>query len=362
MTQITPQPGIMDIALYVSGESALPGRGEVLKLSSNENPLGCSEAARAAYAAAAADLHRYPPTDHAALRRAIGAVHGLDPDRIICGVGSDEVLQFVTQAFAGVGDEVITTQHGFSMYPILARMVGATPVTVPEVHRRIDVDAILGAVTNRTRIVFIANPANPTGTMLTPDELGRLVDGLPPHVLLVHDGAYTEFAAGADGGAGLVDRHPNVIMTRTFSKIHGLGGLRIGWGYAAREIIDVLNRIRQPFNLSNAQMAAAEAAIRDTAFRDHCADLNARMRDRMRHALIQMGIGCDESFANFVLARFADPAEAEAADAALRADGILVRRVSGYGLPDALRITLGDEAGTTRVLDCLGRFMQGRRA
>lgn len=362
MTQITPQPGIMDIALYVSGESALPGRGEVLKLSSNENPLGCSDKARAAYAAAAADLHRYPPTDHAALRRAIGAVHGLDPDRIICGVGSDEVLQFVTQAFAGVGDEVITTQHGFSMYPILARMVGATPVTVPEVHRRIDVDAILGAVTNRTRIVFIANPANPTGTMLTPDELGRLVDGLPPHVLLVHDGAYTEFAAGADGGAGLVDRHPNVIMTRTFSKIHGLGGLRIGWGYAAREIIDVLNRIRQPFNLSNAQMAAAEAAIRDTAFRDHCAELNARMRDRMRQSLIQMGIGCDESFANFVLARFADPAEAEAADAALRADGILVRRVSGYGLPDALRITLGDEAGTTRVLDCLGRFMQGRRA
>lgn len=362
MTQITPQPGIMDIALYVSGESALPGRGEVLKLSSNENPLGCSEAARAAYAAAAADLHRYPPTDHAALRHAIGAVHGLDPDRIICGVGSDEVLQFVTQAFAGVGDEVITTQHGFSMYPILARMVGAIPVTVPEAHRRIDVDAILGAVTDRTRIVFIANPANPTGTMLTPDEVGRLVDGLPPHVLLVHDGAYTEFAAGADGGVGLIDRHPNVIMTRTFSKIHGLGGLRIGWGYAAREIIDVLNRIRQPFNLSNAQMAAAEAAIRDTAFRDHCADLNARMRDRMRQSLIQMGIGCDESFANFVLARFADPAEAEAADAALRADGILVRRVSGYGLPDALRITLGDEAGTTRVLDCLGRFMQGRRA
>ncbi|MDQ1899092.1 histidinol-phosphate transaminase [Paracoccus sp. WLY502] len=361
MTQIIPQPGIMDIALYVSGESKLPGRGDVLKLSSNENPLGCSDRARAAYATAAGDLHRYPNTDHASLRHAIGEIHGLDPDRIICGVGSDEVLQFVVQAFAGTGDEVITTEHGFSMYPILARMVGATPVTVPESERRIDVDAILAAVTDRTRIVFIANPANPTGTMLTQDEVQRLVDGLPATVLLVHDGAYTEFAGIGDGGAGLVDRYPNVIMTRTFSKIHGLGGLRIGWGYASRQIIDVLNRIRQPFNLSNAQMAAAEAAVRDTAFRDHCADLNARMRERLRNSLIQMGIGCDQSFANFVLARFADAPEAEAADAALREDGILVRRVGSYGLPSALRITVGDGDGVTRVIDSLGRFMADRR-
>lgn len=361
MTQIIPQPGIMEIALYVSGESQLAGHDEVLKLSSNENPLGCSPAAQAAFSAAAGDLNRYPNTDHAPLRRAIGEVHGLDPDRIICGVGSDEVLQFVVHAFAGAADEVITTEHGFSMYPILARMVGAVPVTVPETERRIDVDAILAAVSGRTRVVFIANPANPTGTMLTAAELQRLIDGLPAHVLLVHDGAYTEFAGGFDGGAGLVDRHPNVVMTRTFSKIHGLGGLRIGWGYASRRIIDVLNRIRQPFNLSSAQMAAAEAAIRDTGFTKHCAELNAQMRERLRNSLIQMGIGCDESFANFVLARFTDPAEAEAADAALREDGILVRRVGGYGLPAALRITVGDEKGTARVIDCLGRFMAARR-
>ncbi|MBM3605689.1 MAG: histidinol-phosphate transaminase [Alphaproteobacteria bacterium] len=361
MTQTPVQPGIMDIALYVSGESRLPGRDDVLKLSSNENPLGCSPAAQEAFRAAAADLHRYPGTDHASLRAAIGQVHGLDPDRIICGVGSDEVLQFVVQAYAGPGDEVITTEHGFSMYPILARMVGATPVTVPEAERKVDVDAVLAAVTDRTRVVFIANPANPTGTMLGPDELQRLVDGLPPQVLFVHDGAYTEFADGFDGGAGLADRHPNVIMTRTFSKIHGLGGLRIGWGYASRAIIDVLNRIRQPFNLSNAQMAAAEAAIRDTAFTARCAQLNARMRDRMRQSLTQLGIGCDESFANFVLARFDSADIATAADAALRNEGILVRRVGGYGLPQALRITVGDEQGCTRVLDCLGRFMAGRR-
>ncbi|TJZ91530.1 histidinol-phosphate transaminase [Paracoccus gahaiensis] len=361
MTQTPVQPGIMDIALYVSGESTLAGRADVLKLSSNENPLGSSPAAQAAFKAAAGDLHRYPATDHAGLRAAIGEVCGLDPDRIICGVGSDEVLQFVVQAFAGPSDEVITTAHGFSMYPILARMVGATPVTVPEAGRRVDVDAILAAVTDRTRVVFVANPANPTGTMLGADELQRLVDGLPPQVLFVHDGAYTEFAEGADGGAALVDRHPNVIMTRTFSKIHGLGGLRIGWGYAARAVIDVLNRIRQPFNLSNAQMAAAEAAIRDTAFTARCATLNAQMRDRMRQSLIQMGVGCDESFANFVLARFDSPDTAAAADAALRADGILVRRVGGYGLPEALRITVGDEDAVSRVLDCLGRFMAGRR-
>lgn len=362
MTQITVQPGIMDIALYVSGESALAGREDVLKLSSNENPLGCSPAAVDAFKAASAQLHRYPATDHRALRMAIGEVHGLDPDRIICGVGSDEVLQFVVQAYAGPGDDVITTEHGFSMYPILARMVGATPVTVAEAERRIDVDAILAAVGERTRIVFLANPANPTGTMMTGAELQRLVEGLPPQVILVHDGAYTEFAAGFDGGASIVDRHPNVIMTRTFSKIHGLGGLRIGWGYASREIIEVLNRIRQPFNLSNAQMAAAEAAIRDVDFTSRYADLNARMRDRMRNSLIQMGIACDESFANFVLARFDSADTAAAADMALREDGILVRRVGGYGLPAALRITVGDEDGVNRVLDSLGRFMAGRRA
>ncbi|MFV0385387.1 histidinol-phosphate transaminase [Paracoccus sp. (in: a-proteobacteria)] len=361
MTQITPKPGIMEIALYVSGESRLAGRDDVLKLSSNENPLGCSPAAQAAFGQAAGNLHRYPPTDHAALRQAIAGVHGLDPDRIICGAGSDEVLQFVTHAYAGQGDEVITTEHGFSMYPILARMVGATPVTVPEAGRRIDVDAILSAVTGRTRIVFIANPANPTGTMLEDTELERLASGLPGHVVLVHDGAYTEFAGGFDGGVSLVERWPNVVMTRTFSKIHGLGGLRIGWGYARREVIDVLNRLRQPFNLSNAQLAAAEAAIRDTDFTAHCAAENDRWRRWMRDALVQTGIGCDPSFANFLLVRFDSPDTAAAADAALRLDGILVRRVAGYGLPEALRITVGDEAGCRRIVDSLGRFMASRR-
>ncbi len=355
-SKITPQPGIMDIALYVSGESKLEGKSEVLKLSSNENPYGFSDKAREAYLRTVHNLHRYPNTDHGPLRRAIGEVHGLDADRIICGVGSDEVLQFITQAFAGPGDEIITTEHGFSMYPILAKMVGATEVEVKEKDRRIDVDAILAAVTDRTRIIFVANPANPTGTYLEQDEVRRLAAGLPDTVLLVHDGAYTEFVEGADGGAALVDEFPNVIMTRTFSKIYGLGGLRIGWGYAARDIIDVLNRIRQPFNLSDTQMTVAEAAVRDIAFVEKCRSDNARLRDFMRNAFLQMGVECDESHANFVLARFASAEEAAAVDAALKADGIIVRRVAGYKLPTGLRITVGDEAACRRVIHVVATY------
>jgi len=354
MTQtLRPQPGILDIDLYVSGESGLAGHAEVLKLSSNENPHGPSPQARAAFAAAAGNLHRYPSTDHAALRRAIGTVHGLDPDRIICGAGSDEVLQFLAQAYAGPGDQVIVTRHGFSMYPILARAVGATPVEVPEAERRVDVDAILAAVTPLTRIVFIANPANPTGTMLSEAECRALASGLPGGVLLVLDGAYAEFVEGSDGGAAVVNDFPNTVMTRTFSKIHGLGGLRIGWGYAQRPVIDVLNRIRQPFNLSQAQLVAAEAAIRDTAWTAWCRAENARLRQRLTQAARQMGLGCDPSFANFVLVRFDGPEAAARADAAFRAQGIIVRRVAGYHLPEALRITVGTESDCQRVIDVL---------
>ena len=362
MTQtVRPKPGILDIALYVGGESRIDGQDDILKLSSNENPFGPSPKAVAAFRAAAVGLHRYPSTDHRDLREAIGEVHGLDPDRIVCGVGSDEVLQMIAQAYAGPGDEVVLTEHGFSMYPILAKMVGARPVEVPERDRVVDVDGILAAVTDRTRIVFIANPANPTGTMLGGNVLRRLAAGLPRTAILVHDGAYAEFEEGFDGGASLVDAFPNVVMTRTFSKIHGLGGLRIGWGYARRDIVDVLNRIRQPFNLSTAQLAAAEAAVRDTDYADRCRSENARLRDWLRTELAASGVASDPSHTNFVLARFADAGEAEACDAHLRAAGILVRRVAGYGLPDCLRITVGDEAGCWRVADAVAAFREARQ-
>lgn len=356
---IEPQPGIMDIALYVGGQSTVDGVSDVVKLSSNENPLGCSDKAKAAIAKAGVALHRYPPTDHAELRTAIGEVHGLDPDRIVCGVGSDEVLQFITQAYAGVGDEIIHTEHGFSMYPILAKMVGATPVEVPECDRVVDVDAILDACTDKTRIVFIANPGNPTGTLLETSEVLRLASGLPEGCLLVHDGAYTEYVEDHDGGAALVDAQPNVIMTRTFSKIYGLGGLRIGWGYAQKDIIDVLNRVRQPFNLSTVQLAVAKAAVQDQDWVEKCRTENTRWRAWLIEALAEHGVEADASWANFILARFTSQEEAEGCDDHLKSQGVIVRRVAGYGLPHCLRITVGDEASCRRVAHAVGQFRNG---
>ena len=353
MTAITPQPGIMDISLYQGGASHLAGVDNVLKLSSNENPAGPPPSAIEALTNAAAGMHLYPSTDHAALRTAIAEVWNVDADRVICGVGSDEVLQFVTQAFSGPGDEIIHTEHGFSMYPILANMAGATPVCVAERDRVVDVDAILNAVTDRTRIVLLTNPGNPTGTRLSDAELVRLADELPEHVILVIDGAYTEYAEGYDGGLALAEVRSNVLMTRTFSKIYGLGGLRVGWGYGPKDMIDVMTRIRQPFNLSTVALAAAEAAARDTNWVEDCAALNADQRARLTGALRQLGLACDDSDTNFVLARAASVPEADAAEAALNADGILVRRVGGYGFPEGLRITVGNAEQTGRVISAL---------
>ena len=353
---IRPQPGILDIALYQGGESMIAGQREVVKLSSNENPFGPSDRAVEAFRRAAHSLHRYPSTDHAALRAAIGATHGLDPERIICGAGSDEIITFLCQAYAGPRDEVIHTEHGFLMYRISALAAGATPVAVPETERTADVDAILAACTPRTRLVFLANPSNPTGTLLPDWEVERLADGLPRHVLLVLDGAYAEYAGGCDGGARLATERPNVVMTRTFSKIHGLGGLRIGWGYGARAVIDVLNRLRGPFNLSTAQQLAAEAAIADRDHMDRCRSENARMRSWLTAALNEIGIPCDESHANFVLARFDSPEDAEACDAHLKTQGLLVRRVGSYGLAHCLRITVGDEPACRRIVHAIAQF------
>ncbi|MEL6643220.1 MAG: histidinol-phosphate transaminase [Pseudomonadota bacterium] len=356
--QITPQPGIMEIALYHGGASQIAGRTEVLKLSSNENPLGPPASAQDAIVAAAKATHLYPSTDHADLRAAIGQVHGLDPDRIICGVGSDEVLQFATQAFAGPGDEIIHTEHGFSLYPVLINMAGATAVTVAERERVVDVDALLAAITDRTRVMLVTNPGNPTGTMLPPGEVERLVANVPEGVLIVLDGAYTEYTDGYDGGVALAADRPNVLMTRTFSKIYGLGGLRIGWGYGPRRLIEVMTRIRQPFNLSTVQINAAIAAVQDRDWVARCTTLNAEQRARLIGALGQLGIACDASQTNFVLARFADEAEADAAHAALVADGILVRQVKGYGFPEGLRITVGDADQTGRVISTLTNWRE----
>jgi histidinol-phosphate aminotransferase len=357
---IQPQTGIMSIALYQGGQSTLAGHVAPLKLSSNESPFGPPPSAVSAMAEAATMAHRYPSTDHASLRKAIGEVHGLDPERIICGVGSDEILTLLCQAYSGPGDKVLYPEHGFGMYRICALAAGATPVVAPERERTVDVAAILDTVTERTRLVFIANPANPTGTMLPLEAFEALAAALPADCLLVLDGAYAEFVEDYDGGARLVEARGNVVMTRTFSKVYGLGGVRVGFGYAPVPIVEVLTRIRQPFNLSNIALAGAEAAVRDVKWVEEALRVNAAERARLTGGLRQLGIACDDSFANFVLARFAHEAEADAADAHLKEQGIIVRAPKSYGLPQCLRITVGRPQDNDRVLSALGAFKGAR--
>jgi histidinol-phosphate aminotransferase len=361
MTKIKAQPGIMDISLYVGGKSHVDGVANTVKLSSNENPFGPSPAAQEAVKRSVHDLHRYPSTSHDELREAIAEVHGLDSDKIILGVGSDEIIAFICQAFAGPGDEVIHTEHGFAMYRISTLAAGATPVEVKEHERVTDVDSILAACTDKTRLVFIANPTNPTGTMIGMAEIERLAEGLPENCLLVLDGAYAEYVEGYDGGAKLVDVRENVVMTRTFSKLYGLGGMRVGWGYAPKEVVDILNRVRGPFNLSTPALAAAEAAIKDRTYAEKCRDENTRLRAWLSEALAEHGVPCDTSTANFVLARFGNPDEAQACDAYLQTQGLIVRQVAGYNLPNCLRITVGDEPSCRQVAHAIGQFKAGAR-
>ncbi len=358
---IRPQPGILEIAAYVGGESRLEGRDRILKLSSNENPFGPSPRAVEAYLRAAETLALYPDSHHTGLREAIARVHGLAAERIVCGAGSDEILTLLAQTYAGPRLEVIHTEHGFGMYKIAALAAGAAPVEVREAGRRIDVDAILAAASERTALVFIANPSNPTGTMIGEAEVARLAEGLPPQALLVLDGAYADYAEGFDGGAGLVSARDNVVMTRTFSKIYGLGGLRIGWGYGPGHVIEALARVRGPFNLSTPALAAAEAAVADEAYTAFCRAENTRNRARLAADLGALGVPSDPSEANFLLARFGSVAEAEDCDLALRERGILVRRVGSYKLPDCLRVTVGDAEACARVVEAVAGFV-GERA
>ena len=351
-----PSPGISGIALYQSGKSAFQGVENPLKLSANENPFGCSPRVAEAITAELAGLHRYPGTDHKILREAIAEAHDLPADQVICGVGSDEILHLAAQAYAGPGDEVVYTEHGFSVYPIVARAAGAEPVVAAEKDRVADVDAILSACNEKTKIVYLANPNNPTGTMIGGNEVTRLADGLPEGCLLVLDGAYAEFVEGFDGGASFAASRDNVLMTRTFSKIYGLGGLRVGWGFACPEIIETLTRIRGPFNLSNLQIAGAVAALQDTEFTEKSRSENTRNRALLAKGLAAIGIPSDPSSANFVLARFASAEEAEGAFNHLGEQGLITRQVGGYGLPHCLRITVGTEENCRDVIAALTSF------
>lgn len=352
----TPRPGILDIAPYVGGESKIPGVDRPIRLASNESPLGPSRKAVEAYSALAPEIHRYPDGGSTELRRALARHYGIDAERIVCGAGSDELITLLTRAYAGPGDEVLYSRHGFLMYPIAAKSAGATPVSAPETNLTADVDALLAKVNERTRIVFLANPNNPTGTYLSRDAVKRLHAGLPAHVLLVIDAAYAEYVVRNDyePGMELVEAHKNVVMCRTFSKIYALGGMRIGWAYCSAEIADVLNRVRNPFNVNAAAQAAALAALEDVAATDRAREHNDIWRPWLARELEKLGLEVNPSVGNFLLVRFPD---ADAAWSHLQKNGIIIRKMGAYGLPDRLRITVGTESENRAVVAALTGFL-----
>jgi histidinol-phosphate aminotransferase len=351
----------MKIAPYVPGKDSVDGKEPIAKLSSNEGALGPSPKAMAAYAKAAGELHRYPDGASEKLRKAIGRHYGLDPDRIICGAGSDEILNLLVRSYCGPGDELLYSQYGFLMYPINALGVGATPVAAPEKDYRTDVDAMIARITDKTRVVCLANPNNPTGSYVTKDDVRKLQKALPKNVLLVIDAAYAEYVERADYDAGpkLVDAGENTVMTRTFSKIFGLGGARLGWAYAPPAITDVLNRVRAPFNVSAMVAAGAMAALADAGWVEESRAHNTRARGRLAARLTQAGLKVHPSEANFLLVDFLSSDRAVAADAFLRSRGIIVRNVKSYGLPSCLRITIGTDEECDLVAGALGGFAHG---
>lgn len=357
-----PREGILDIAPYEAGKSAIAGHIKPIKLSSNESPFGPSPKALEAFAAAAKDLVKYPEGSARVLRAAIGGRYGLDPDRIVAGAGSDDVLMLLGHAYLAPGDEVIFSTHTFTLYRIIALTAGAVPRPIEERHWRADVDAMIAAMSERTRMIYLANPDNPTGTYVDAAGIDRLIAALPERALLVLDGAYAEYATMPDfpDGFALVDRHPNVVATRTYSKIHGLAGLRLGWGYMARDIADVLHRIRGPFNVSGPGLAAGIAAIEDVAFETMVRDHTIRWRDWLTQAIGGLGLEVVPSAANFVLVAFPSTPGRTAgeADAFLQLRGIIVRRLTKQGLPDALRITVGLEDENRLVVDVLADFLK----
>lgn len=352
------KPWIAAIHAYVPGRSTGADGRELVKLSANENPLGTSPAALAARGEAAGPA-RYPDPDSTELRAAIGAVHGVDPARIVCGTGSDELLNLAAQAFAGPGDEVVYVRYGFAVYDIAARRCGAEVVIAPDKDFGTDVDALLASVTERTRVVFLANPNNPTGRFLPADELARLHAELPGNVLLVIDQAYAEYLAPEDddGGLALAAAHDNVLVTRTFSKIYGLAGDRIGWGTGAPEIVAALNRIRGPFNVTSSGQKAAVAALADQAFVETSRAHNRAQRTRFVAAIEALGnhgLRAVPSEANFVLVLFEGPLTAAAALDGLAAAGYAVRHLPGQGLPHGLRVTIG----TAEQMDAIGAVLR----
>ncbi|HTT97626.1 MAG TPA: histidinol-phosphate transaminase [Rhizomicrobium sp.] len=359
---LKPNPGILEITPYVGGPASAHGVEEPIKLSSNESALGPSKAAVDAFREASARLEFYPEGGATILRDTIAATYGLDPSRIVCGNGSDELLTMLAAAYLRPGDEVLFSAHAFIVYRITALAHSAVPVAVPERDLRTDVDAMLAAVTPKTRIVYLANPNNPTGSYLTHDEVRRLHAGLRDDILLVLDAAYAEYVKRNDYEAGieLVANNANVVMTRTFSKIYGLAGLRVGWAYCPADVADVLNRIRGPFNVNTPAQHAASAAMRDRAHVQESLAHNEKWLGWLIENIRALGLKADDSVGNFALIRFTDAKQATDADKFLSARGLILRGVAAYGLPHCLRLTVGSEDANRRVVDALRAFVNSR--
>jgi len=358
-----PNKGVMDVDAYVPGERKIAGLAKAYKLSSNESPLGPPPAAIKAYSQATADMMaHYPDGQAIELRRSIAETYDLQFDKIMCGNGSDELLGLIAHSYLGSGDDVIMTEHGFSVYEIQSRTAGANVIKVPEINCRIDVEALIRAVTPKTRLVFIANPGNPTGTLLSSQEINRLHAALPAHVLLVLDAAYAEFVESQDYEPGnkLVEMHENVVMTRTFSKIYGLAGLRIGWLYAPDGIIAALDRVRQPFNVTLPAQMAAATAMRERDFIVQAREFNTKWRDWLAQELEKLGLCVTPSVTNFLLIHFDRhvPDQAVKADSFLKSRGFILRRVANYGFPNALRLSIGSEEANRGVIAAFTDFVK----
>jgi histidinol-phosphate aminotransferase len=353
-----PRPEIFSVASYIGGESKLPGVNRVIKLSSNEGAFGPPPAAIAAMQAAAAQMHRYPDGHMVALRAAIGKAFALDPAKLICGNGSDDLLTLLIQSYGGPGTELIMSAHGFSIYEIAGKLAGCTIRKAAEKNLTTDIDAILSLVSSRTKMVFLANPNNPTGTLVPERDMRRLRENLPPDILLVIDAAYGEYVTrdDYDPGIKLVDAAENTVMTRTFSKIFGLGGARLGWAYAPPAIIEILNRVRAPFNVSAMVAEAAIAALADPAWLTESRAHNTAARESLAARLTETGLKIHPSEANFLLVDFETAERAAAADAHLRTHGIIVRHVKSYALPTCLRITIGTTEECDLVAETLTAF------
>ncbi len=356
-----PRPGVLDIEAYVPGKSNAPGVAKVFKLSSNETPLGPSPRAVAAYQAVGAHLEDYPDGSALKLREAIGRTFGLDPDRIVCGAGSDDLLNLLARAYLADGDEAIHTTHGFLVYPIATLGTGAKPIVALETNYTASVDAILAAATEKTKIVFLANPNNPTGTYISFDEVKRLQRGLPPHVLLVLDAAYAEYVRRNDyeSGIELVATSDNVVMTRTFSKIHGLAALRLGWMFGPAHVVAAINRVRGPFNVNAPAIAAGIAAIEDHEHQERARQHNTRWLGWLAQELGELGLKVTPSVANFLLIHFpqAKGRSAKEANDFLSARGLILRQVGAYELPNALRMSVGTEEANRLVVAALKEFL-----